>query len=871
MKKIIVLLLLTLNLTGPTHLRAQSSEVKQQLLSEVLNDLTGSDGWKVLYRESMISGIMISAGLGQTELLERIEKVLQVRGLTLLVDEQGKQLVIYRQRPSKTDIPRQIKGYIVDARSGERIPFATISWYEGEKLTGTVANENGFFDHPVRLSSFQALKLKVSSVGYDPLELSLSHIQGAVTLRLEPSVSLGKEVVVNGFRPYSELSGVQQTVDLATGNLAGEANTIKALQHLPSVNLGPAFVEGLNVRGSPADGFMVLLDEVTIYNQTHLFGLFDNFNEDALQKSGLYYGTIPASLQGATGGVLAMQTRSGSLNDAAYKTGISNTSFRFTGEGPLQKGKSSMLFSGRISLMDQIPWPGNQDLLSWGLNVDRPFRYLTEARPLSGQSVIRSTDSNASFGDIHGTFNTEFRDGSRILLKAYLGYDDMGITAERLVRSFDAGTGETLGTASVQTSNSWTNGIISARYLRESANGTHYRTTAGWSVFNTQFVKDDFTYTRINTTTGSLESFSSALDIRSVLNELVFKQHISRSGKIGMAAVGFSYQYFEGEYFESSVDRPSFFNAQDAHKVDSYISADLHSSRWIRFNSGIRTHWYSRGNYFNLSPRAELRLFPESPIQPGFGYSSIIQHVNRLSFSNVLSSDVWILADEFNAPTTMDQLIGGLYWSKKNTSIHLEGYQKEFDHLRLHEIDLYALNNAFSQSPWFSGNKGRARGIELLYSLNKKRLKITQALTLSEVELWNDQINDGTPFSAEWDRRWQYTGMIQYALLQDLDLRVSHFSATGQPDRLQLFQQGPTQRLGNYNRTDVSATYRISTQKAVVESSLSMYNVFNVRNPWYREIGFGIQGEGESERFVNRPVEIFDLGFQPSFSISVSF
>lgn len=866
MKKTVFLLCLFVNLVGTTHLRAQPRE-PQQLLTEVLLDFAESGEWKVLYRESMISGLSIPGGLHQDVLLDEIKKVLEDRGLTLLVDEQARQLVIYRKRLQEPDRLRQIKGYIVDARTGERIPFATISWYEGEKLTGTVANQNGFFDHPVRATSLQALKLKVSSVGYDPLEISLTRVDGSVTLRLHPVISRGKEVVVNGFRPYSDLSGVQQTVDLATGNLAGEANTIKALQHLPSVSLGPAFVEGLNVRGSPADGFMVLLDDVTIYNQTHLFGLFDNFNEDALQKSGLYYGIIPASFQGATGGVLAMHTRTGSLNAPAYTAGISSTSFRFTGEGPLRKGRSSLLLSGRISLLDQMPWPGNSDLLSWGLNVDRPFRYLTEARELPGQSVIRSTNSNARFGDIHGTFNDEFKDGSRISIKGYLGYDDMGITAERLLSSFDT----SVRTANVRTANSWTNGIISARYLREGAGGTHYRTTAGWSVFNTRFVKDDFTYTRINTQTGSLESFSSALDIRSVLNELVFKQHLSRSGKTWLAAAGFSYQYFEGEYFESSVDRPSFFNAQDAHKMDLYLSADINTGGWIRLNTGLRSHWYSQGNYFNLSPRLDIRLFPEATLQPGFGYSRIIQHVNRLSFSNVLSSDVWILADESNAPTTLDQLIAGLYWNKKFTSIHIEGYQKEFNHLRLHEIDLYALNNAFNQSPWFSGNQGRARGIEVLYSLNRSRLKTTQALTFSRVELWNEQINNGAPFIAEWDRRWQYTGMVEYELLQHLSFRLSQFFATGQPDRLQLFQQGPAGRLGNYNRTDVAVSYRVTTPATVIESSFGIYNVFNIRNPWYREIGFGIQGEGSTERFVNRPVEIFDLGFQPSFSVSVSF
>ena len=62
----------------------------------------------------------------------------------------------------------------------------------------------------------------------------------------------------------------------------GETSTIRALQGHPSATAGTAVSEGLTVRGSPPDGFLVTLDGMPLYNQSHpFFGLLDSFNADA--------------------------------------------------------------------------------------------------------------------------------------------------------------------------------------------------------------------------------------------------------------------------------------------------------------------------------------------------------------------------------------------------------------------------------------------------------------------------------------------------------------------------------------------------------------------------------------------------------------
>jgi hypothetical protein len=54
----------------------------------------------------------------------------------------------------------------------------------------------------------------------------------------------------------------------------GEVDIIKSLLFLPGVTNAGEGQSGFNVRGGGADQNLILLDEATIYNSSHLFGFF---------------------------------------------------------------------------------------------------------------------------------------------------------------------------------------------------------------------------------------------------------------------------------------------------------------------------------------------------------------------------------------------------------------------------------------------------------------------------------------------------------------------------------------------------------------------------------------------------------------------
>ena len=56
--------------------------------------------------------------------------------------------------------------------------------------------------------------------------------------------------------------------------ILGETDILKSILTLPGVTNAGEGQSGFNVRGGAADQNLILLDEATIYNSSHLFGFF---------------------------------------------------------------------------------------------------------------------------------------------------------------------------------------------------------------------------------------------------------------------------------------------------------------------------------------------------------------------------------------------------------------------------------------------------------------------------------------------------------------------------------------------------------------------------------------------------------------------
>src|SRR5690606_7273668 len=118
---------------------------------------------------------------------------------------------------------------------------------------------------------------------------------------------------------------------------------------LPGVTNAGENSSGFNVRGGAVDQNLILLDEATIFNSSHLFGLFSVFNPDAIKDLKLYKGGIPAKYGGRVASVLDIYQKEGNSNTFNVNGGIGLVSSRLLAEGPLKKEEGSFLLGGRSS------------------------------------------------------------------------------------------------------------------------------------------------------------------------------------------------------------------------------------------------------------------------------------------------------------------------------------------------------------------------------------------------------------------------------------------------------------------------------------------------------------------------------------------
>ncbi|MBD3615391.1 MAG: TonB-dependent receptor [Gracilimonas sp.] len=847
-------------------------------LLHIIETVENESDYRFLYRESQLADINLSFRAHGEEIIDSLRAKLSNYHISLESDSSRNQIILYKQKIGTSKM-LTISGQVVDAETGERLPYATLFWETRNTKNGVAANSSGAFkiSSPAEGNTFT---FTGSYLGYQPNQVSLDLTQGIsfedITLRLNPITVKGNDIVVTGLNhPAGSDSIYRNFVNVGVLNPFGENNTARALQSLPSVSSGTAINNGINVRGSSSDATQILLDGITIYNQSHLFGLLDSFNPSALQTSGFFYDVTPAQFQSSPGGTLAMLTKTGSLNNFTSSAGLSNTAFNATLNAPLVAGKSSWLLSGRSSYMNTLNWLGNDELIAYGLNIDRPKEVIGKDITDLDSRLVFPGEYDAAFFDLHGKMYFEFDNGSRLITGAYYGADNVSQEAERLVRRFNPDKPEQrFSRVQMQTLNEWGNLSGSLTFKTPVTPSLYSHTMAAASIYNTEFSKDDFVYNRIERNTDRVEVFTFPLRNQSVFNEFKFDQSFDLILPKTQWTFGASFQYFLGEYFEESFDRPGFFISFESGLADIYSQLDYTDWEIMNVHLGSRLHYYTNGNYLYFSPRIKLKFFNEKPVSFGLGYSRNFQFTHRLSFYNVSSPDVWVISSKEQPPASSDYFTAGVYFRGiKNTLFQVEGYHKYLTNARLFEINAQTLTNSFDAPPWLYNNDGLSKGVEILIKNQFKKLSLTNSYALSSATFQNPAVLNGSEFHAEWDRTHSFNSTTELKITSNLTTFVGFTAASGVPNRLHFLRVEEQQRLNNYYRVDAGLEYNLEIGQSQLEMNISVFNVLDQQNTWYRELDLVIDSSvpTSQQRLTAYPVDVYDLGIQPSFNVMIWF
>jgi hypothetical protein len=245
-----------------------------------------------------------------------------------------------------------LSGVISDANNNETL--IGVSVYVSELNIGAYTNEYGFYSITLPKGNYT---IQVSYIGFETFSEKLEINQNVKkNFSLKEGKQELKEVVItenayktNIKKPEMSVNKLAITTIKQMPVLLGEVDIIKSLLFLPGVTNAGEGQSGFNVRGGGADQNLVLLDEATLYNTSHVFGLFSVFNADAIKDLKLYKGGIPARFGGRASSVLDVYQKDGNSNKFSMNGGIGLISSRLLAEGPIVKDKGSFLIAGRGS------------------------------------------------------------------------------------------------------------------------------------------------------------------------------------------------------------------------------------------------------------------------------------------------------------------------------------------------------------------------------------------------------------------------------------------------------------------------------------------------------------------------------------------
>ncbi|UZH56769.1 TonB-dependent receptor [Salinimicrobium tongyeongense] len=764
-----------------------------------------------------------------------------------------------------------INGVVKDAQNNETLAGVNILFPELQ--TGTVTNDYGFYSIKVPAGRHN---MEVSYLGYQSVSQRID-VQKDMNLNFQLSTAAQdlEEVVITGDSERLNIRKPEMSVnklEIATIQkqpvVFGEVDIVKSLLLLPGVSNAGEGSSGFNVRGGAADQNLILLDEATIYNSSHLFGLFSVFNPDAIKNLKLYKGGIPANYGGRVSSVLDIYQKDGNSREFEANGGIGLISSRLLAQGPIEKDKSSFLIGGRSSYAHLfLKLTDNENsAYFYDLNTKLTFRLDQNNSILFsgyfGRDVFNLSDS---FNNIYGNsvFNLRWNHVLRdnIFSNLSLIYSDYyyGLTLDFV--GFN-----------------WNSGIKNFNlkydldhYLNRSLS-LDYGIHSTWYEFNP----------------GEIEPNSPASGI--IPRELIKKYALESAVYLSVehtitkklsAEYGLRYSNFlrmGQDGLNLYAEEPVVYN----ERFGIYQEADPVSVKTSNKGKVERS-------FGNLEPRLALAYSFAENQSVKLSYNRMTQYLHLITnTSSPTPLDVWTPSGKYIEPQSLDQVAAGYYrnFANEEYSLELEGYYKELRN-RLDYIDGANLiaNDAIEQV--ILSGEARAYGAELLLKKNKGKFTGWLAYTLSKSEQRTPGrtpsepgINNSEWYATAYDKTHDVSLTATYELSQKWDFSANFIYQTGLPTTyptgqylfenmtIPVYSSRNSNRLPDYHRLDISATY--TPKKRPGKSYSSSWN-FGLYNVYARKNALSINFRENDDTSMNEAVRLSLFGIVPSVTYNFKF
>ncbi|SDT68470.1 TonB-dependent Receptor Plug Domain [Mucilaginibacter mallensis] len=723
----------------------------------------------------------------------------------------------------QTKFTYTVSGTIKDKATGETLPAASVTFLELPGK-GATTNSYGFYSITIPAGSYTMI---TSYTGYatDTLKVVMSK-NIVVNSNLKSGYGQLQEVKIKSSNGRSNNilttpAGVQRLNIKDLNNvpvLLGEKDVLKTIQLLPGIVSAGDGRSGFFVRGGGSDQNLILLDEATVYNPSHVLGFFSVFNSDAIKDISIYKGGMPANYGGRLSSVEDIQMNDGNNQKFGASGGLGLIASRLTLEGPLFDHKGSFIISARRSYADLFT------------------RFASDTT---------TKHSKIYFYDVNLKANYQLDSNNRIFLSGYFGKDVMSFR-----NSYGLDYGNSTGTLRwnhIFSSKLFSNtSLIYSNYTYDVDFDSDLNNIKVSSAITDYHFKQDFNY------------YLNATNKLSFGLEYTF--HVTKPGTaIATAPSSYNDVFLEKKYaLESAVYLSDEWNATDNLKItygirlsDLMVLGPGNFYTYDKAGNKTDSTYYKSGqivkSYIIPEPRfaASYQLNKNSSLK--LSYDRNAQNIHLLNNSSYLSvTNVYLPSSNNIKPEISDQVAMGFYHTfhdngfEFSTEIYYKKLQNQIDYVN--GADLVA--NPDIEADLLYGS-GRSYGWETYIKKKSGRFTGWLSYTFSKTELKIPGINNGQYYPATQDqtnhvslvgmyqasKKWTFSADFVYNTGDAVTWPAGKFSVDGAP--VYTYGARNSNRLPAYNRLDIGATL-LAKKTAKYESSwnFSIYNVYGESNPY---------------------------------------
>ena len=709
-----------------------------------------------------------------------------------------------------------ISGYVKDTKTGEALIGASV--YITNEKRGTTSNAYGFYS--ISAKKTDSMGVVISYQGYQPELFTIAgKIDKIIDYSLQEKSNELTEVVVSSVRNNNNISKSRMSVisipmkQIRTlPAIGGERDILKIIQLLPGVQSGQEGTTGFYVRGGNTDQNLVQLDEATIYNPNHLFGLFSTFNTNALNSVTLIKGGYPAQYGGRLSSILDITMKEGNKKKFSGEGGIGLISSNLTLEGPIKKNKSSFIISGRrtfIDLLTPLVVPKNKN------------------------------NTNYYFYDVNAKVNFELTKNDHLYLSFFKGLDNAKYAGANSL-NYGINFGNSTGTAR------W-NHLFNKKLFA-----------------NTSFIYNDY---HLSLTTTQDQYYALLYTGIKDINVKTDFSYFTSSSQTIKAGVNYSYSTLFPSTSSAKVPRngnigkPSLDSIQRKYssQVAFYVNDDITLSENISASVGLRVPLFiSRDiQYLRYEPRATIKyqLDNATSIKAAYTVMNQFQHLVPSSTAS-LPTDIWISSSKVVKPQASQQWALGFFKNFEDNTYEasIEGYYKTMNNQVLFKEGAQSLQSDDIDSKLTFG-KGRSYGVEVFVKKNVGKLTGWLSYTLSFTNQKFDSLNFGNQFPFAYDKRHNISVVSTYDVNKRWTFSAAFVFTSGgaftlPTGRAAVYGDGTlydgtyydytgrnNYRYRSYHRIDLSAIYhrpaKIFGKKYNSEWVFSVYNIYSRHNPYF--------------------------------------